>query len=125
MAIKDYPIEGTNHQFKAGQIVVIPAYALQRDPEYYPNPDAFDPDRFSPAESASRNPYTFLPFGEGPRNCIGSRFGMMQARIGIITLLSNFKLTLSPKTPCPLEISKTDFILSSVGGVWLKIGKVE
>lgn len=45
---------------------------IQMDPEYYPNPDKFDPDRFSDENKSAVDPYTFLPFGIGPRNCIGN-----------------------------------------------------
>lgn len=50
---------------------MIPVFALHRDPEYYPNPDVFDPDRFTPENKKLRPPCTYLPFGDGPRNCIG------------------------------------------------------
>lgn len=57
-----------------GTAVVIPTYGLQTDPQYYPDPEKFDPERFSKEEIAKRHPYTYLPFGEGPRNCIGKYF---------------------------------------------------
>ena len=51
--------------------VWIPAYALQRDPKIYPNPDTFEPERFNEEAIKNRHPSYFLPFGDGPRNCIG------------------------------------------------------
>jgi cytochrome P450 len=50
---------------------VIPVYALHRDPKYYPDPERFDPERFNEDEKANRHHYVYLPFGEGPRICIG------------------------------------------------------
>jgi cytochrome P450 len=50
---------------------VIPVYALHHDPKYYPEPERFDPERFNEDEKANRHRYVYLPFGEGPRICIG------------------------------------------------------
>jgi cytochrome P450 len=52
-------------------ITIIPIYALHHDPKYYPEPERFDPERFNEDEKAKRNHYVYLPFGEGPRICIG------------------------------------------------------
>lgn len=54
-----------------GDICVIPMFAIHRDPKHYPNPDKFDPERFSDENKDSINPLAYLPFGLGPRNCIG------------------------------------------------------
>ena len=56
---------------KKGEFVWIPIYALHHDPKYYPDPSRFDPERFSDDNKASIDPVTYLPFGIGPRNCIG------------------------------------------------------
>lgn len=61
---KDYPVPGTNHVIEKGSNLMLPMHAIHNDPEYFPNPDKFDPDRFSPEEVKKRNPITFLPFGK-------------------------------------------------------------
>lgn len=76
------------------------------DPAYYPDPERFDPERFDIEAKKMRNATTWLAFGDGPRNCIGLRFGMMQARIGLIYLLYNFEFSICPKTTIPIGISK-------------------
>jgi cytochrome P450 len=55
-----------------GVLAAIPILALHHDPKYYPDPDRFDPERFSEEEKAKRHHYVYLPFGEGPRICIGT-----------------------------------------------------
>lgn len=123
-AAADYPVEGTNLYIPKGCTVVIPVYAIQHDPELYPSPEQFDPDRFSAENMQQRNPYSFLPFGEGPRNCIGLRFGMMQSRIALAKVLLNFKMTLSEKMTLPMTFSKRQWIIASDTGIWLKLEKI-
>jgi cytochrome P450 family 6 len=66
-----YQIPGTDIVLEKGILTVIPVLALHHDPKYYPDPERFDPERFSEEENAKRHQYVYLPFGEGPRICIG------------------------------------------------------
>lgn len=122
---RDYKVPGTNHVLEKGTLVWLPIFAIQNDPEFFPEPEKFKLERFTPEEIAKRGPNKWLPFGEGPRNCIGLRFGMMQAKIGLATLLDNFEFSLSEKTPIPLEIQPLPFILASVGGVYLQVKRIK
>jgi cytochrome P450 len=68
---KRYEIPGTNVILEKGIQVVIPAMGLHYDPQYFPEPEKFDPERFSEEVKSKRHNYVYLPFGEGPRICIG------------------------------------------------------
>jgi cytochrome P450 family 6 len=123
-ATADYEIPDTKVVIEKGTTVLVPVYAIHHDPEFYPEPEMYDPERFTTENEAKRNPFSFLPFGEGPRNCIGLRFGLMQARIGLATLLSSFRFEIASPTAMPLVLSKTSAVLTPVGGVWLKVEKL-
>jgi cytochrome P450 family 6 len=68
---KPYNIPETDTVLDKGLRVIIPTLALHHDPKYYPEPERFDPERFSEEEKQKRHHYVYLPFGEGPRICIG------------------------------------------------------
>lgn len=122
---KDYIIPGTDLCISKGDQVELAMFCLHRDPEHYPDPDKFDPERFTPENVKARNPFTFLPFGEGPRNCIGMRFGMMQSKLGIVKILQNFELSPSEKTPIPIKFVPSSPFLAPVGGMHLKLKKIQ
>ncbi|XP_069066072.1 cytochrome P450 3A21-like isoform X2 [Pleurodeles waltl] len=93
-----------------GVVVVIPLYSLHRDPEYWPEPDKFNPDRFTKENKETQEPYTFLPFGSGPRNCIAMRFALLNVKVGIVSLLQNFSFQVCKETPIPLELDTRGFV---------------
>lgn len=72
MCSEDYPVEGTSFVLKKGTGVMISILGLHRDPEYFPNPEIFDPNRFSDESRMYIPSYVYMPFGEGPKICIGS-----------------------------------------------------
>ncbi|KAF2883647.1 hypothetical protein ILUMI_22519 [Ignelater luminosus] len=109
--VKDYKIENTDTIIDKGTRLFIPTYAIHRDPDNFPEPEQFDPDRFSPENKRDIKPFTYLPFGDGPRNCIGLRFGLMQSKLGIATVLKDFKFTLNEKTKMPMEFNHHNFVL--------------
>ncbi|NXG44716.1 CP3AC protein, partial [Psilopogon haemacephalus] len=82
-----------------GMVVMIPAHVLHRHPAYWPEPDLFSPERFSNKNRESIDPYTFLPFGAGPRNCIGMRFALMIMKMAVVVLLQNFSFRTCKDTP--------------------------
>lgn len=69
---QDYLIPDTDITIPSGTQIHISILGIQNDPEHYPVPERFDPDRFTEEEKSKRHHYAYLPFGEGPRNCIGT-----------------------------------------------------
>jgi cytochrome P450 len=79
-----------------GAYVILAQYVTQRHPEFWIDPDAFEPERFSDERSAGRHRYAYFPFGGGPRLCIGNQFAMMEAQLILATILSRHELRLTP-----------------------------
>ena len=103
-------------QILPGDTVMLPIYALHRNHLLWPDPHAFDPDRFAPGASVDR--YSFLPFGDGPRICIGASFAIQEAVIILATLLARFRFAPVPgRPPKPVLI----LTLRPEGGVWLTV----
>jgi cytochrome P450 len=69
---KPTTLRGTDVTVEKGIMVLVPILGLHHDPKYYPDPERFDPERFNVAEKKKRPQFCYLPFGEGPRMCIGS-----------------------------------------------------
>ena len=103
--------------------VWIPAYAIQRDPVYFEEPEKFNPDRYLNGGSADIKSTTFLSFGIGPRQCIGNRFAILETKIMLFHLLARCNLKICSKTTVPLKISKKTFGLAADGGYWLNVEK--
>ncbi|XP_076381684.1 cytochrome P450 9e2 [Megalopta genalis] len=105
-----------------GDALWIPTFALNNDPEYFPNPEKFDPERFSEENKARIAPYTFLPFGIGPRMCIGNRFALMEIKIMMVYLLQKFVIEPNEKTK-PLLSSRMNFQMLPLDGFWYTLKK--
>ena len=96
-----------------GDSFVIPVYAVHHMEEYYPQPEEFRPERFLPENKDKLIPYTFLTFVAGPRNCIGMRFAMLEAKLAIASLLLEFDFVRSSRTSVPLDLSSSKIILTA------------
>ena len=79
-----------------GRTVMLCSYAVQRRPEYWPNPEGFDPGRFAPEAMRERPRHAYFPFGGGPRKCLGERFAMLEAMIIMAMVLQRYRLDLAP-----------------------------
>nr|XP_013811097.1 PREDICTED: cytochrome P450 3A8-like isoform X2 [Apteryx mantelli mantelli]XP_013811098.1 PREDICTED: cytochrome P450 3A8-like isoform X3 [Apteryx mantelli mantelli] len=93
-----------------GMVIMIPAYVMHHDPEYWPQPEEFRPERFSKENKGSIDPYTYLPFGAGPRNCIGMRFALLTLKVAVVVLLQNFSFRPCKDTPIPLVLDTQGFM---------------
>ncbi|KAH8290779.1 hypothetical protein KR054_005866 [Drosophila jambulina] len=106
--------------------VLVPTLGIHHDPEFYPEPEKFIPERFDEEQVKQRPACTFLPFGDGPRNCIGLRFGRMQVIVGMALLIHNYKFELHPtKTSVPIKYKVKNILLSAEGGINLNVSKIE
>jgi cytochrome P450 len=81
-----------------GSVIAICIYALHRHPGFWDSPEVFDPDRFTPENSGSRHKFAYIPFGAGPRQCIGNTFGLMEASLIIAGVARRYDLQLVPGT---------------------------
>ncbi|KAK2489316.1 hypothetical protein MC885_016594, partial [Smutsia gigantea] len=100
---KDVEIKGV--LIPKGTVVMVPVFILHKDPELWPEPEEFRPERFSKKNKDGLNPYTYVPFGSGPRNCIGMRFALLNMKLAIVRVLQNFSFKPCKETQIPLKLS--------------------
>lgn len=91
------------YDIKKGAIIGVSPYVLHRHPKYWENPEEFDPMRFTPEKAAARSRYSYLPFGGGPRMCIGNAFAMMEAQIILAMIARDYSLTVDPSHPVSID----------------------
>lgn len=109
------------HLLKEGDNVWFPIYGIQRDPQFYPEPDKFDPDRFLNDTKQMINSGLFLTFGMGPRMCIGNRFAMLETKVLLFHLFARCNLVPCSKTTIPMKLNKKGFAMTAENGFWFKI----
>ncbi|XP_060696315.1 cytochrome P450 3A19-like [Hemiscyllium ocellatum] len=100
---KDVQLNGVT--VPKGTVVMVPAYVLHHDPKYWSEPEEFRPERFSKENRESRNPNIFLPFGVGPRNCIGMRFAQLMMKMALASFLQHLTIVPCQETSIPLEMN--------------------
>ncbi|XP_048756033.2 cytochrome P450 3A6-like [Ostrea edulis] len=108
LAESDIDIEG--YTIPKGTDISFPIYSIHRDPKYWENPTKFDPDRFSPENKEKRHPYAYLPFGHGPRSCIGMRLAQVEMKFAMSYILQHYRFKTCEETEIPLTISKAGLI---------------
>ncbi len=97
-----------------GTPTYVPVYAVHRHAALWRDPDAFNPDRFLPEAVADRHRYAYLPFGAGPRICIGASFAMLEAVAILATMVQSFRLTMAPG---PVPVPRQRITLRPQGGL--------
>ncbi|KAK4878167.1 hypothetical protein RN001_010673 [Aquatica leii] len=120
----DYKVPNIDLVLKKGTRVTIPLLGIQNDPEYFPEPEKFNPERFASKNKELINQFCYMPFGEGPRVCIGLRFAFLQMKLGLSILLKNYKFSINEKTQLPLKMNPKPLVLSPIGSIWLNVEKV-
>ncbi|HEX8503588.1 MAG TPA: cytochrome P450 [Pyrinomonadaceae bacterium] len=92
-ALADFRVGG--HVIPAGSLVVVSQYVMHRDARFWPDPERFDPGRWTAEEKAARPQYSFFPFGGGPRRCIGEAFAMTEGVMLLATLARRWRMRLA------------------------------
>lgn len=99
--------EISGHTIPAGSMLLLCPYTTHRHPDFWEQPEVFDPQRFTPEHSAGRPYYAYFPFGGGPRLCIGQHFAMMETQLILATIAQRYRLQLVPGHPVEPELSLT------------------
>ncbi|XP_070558876.1 cytochrome P450 3A31-like [Ptychodera flava] len=115
-------INGIN--FRKGVVVDVPIYTIHHNPEYWPEPEKFKPERFTAEAKAERDPYTFLPFSHGPRSCIGMRFAQMEMKITLARILQKYRFKTCADTEIPLSL-RPGVVTTPMNGVMLTVVRRE
>jgi cytochrome P450 len=114
-AIDDDEIGG--YHIPARSMIVICPYITQRTAAWWPEPEAFDPDRFAPERSAGRPHFAFCPFGGGPRLCIGNSFAIMEATVILAMTAQRFRVEVDPSRPVKLVL----YVSLMAHNLWLRM----
>ncbi|XP_047529705.1 uncharacterized protein LOC125065894 [Vanessa atalanta] len=123
---KDYNMGKPNDKaekdfiMRKGELLWIPVWCYHYDPKYFPNPNKFDPERFSNENKHKINPMAYLPFGLGPRNCIGSRFALCEMKALLYQILLHIEVSPSEKTVLSRKLATNSFNIRLAGGYWFR-----
>ncbi|KAL3273895.1 hypothetical protein HHI36_015319 [Cryptolaemus montrouzieri] len=110
-------------KLEIGDIVWLPIWPIHRDHKYWENPEKFDPERFSLENKKKITPYSYIPFGVGPRNCIAFRFAIMEIKIAFYHIITNFEIVPTNRSSIPFKSKKRINSLTSHTGFWFGFKK--
>ncbi|KZC05576.1 Cytochrome P450 9e2, partial [Dufourea novaeangliae] len=106
---------------KKGMNVWIPVHAIQTDPKHFEDPDKFNPERFLQDGKRIASSGTFIPFGMGPRICIGNRFALLEIKILLFHLFARCNMVPCSRTNIPFKMAKGVLAITAANGFWLKV----
>lgn len=116
-AKNDFHHKGT--KFKAGTCFMAPVYQIQRDPRFWPDPLVFNPDRFAPENAVHFNKTAFMPFGMGPRHCVGKNMAILKLKLTMARLLMTYHLELGPSQTDEIKLASRAMLSAPVNGPWI------
>ncbi|XP_075975554.1 cytochrome P450 6a8-like isoform X2 [Anticarsia gemmatalis] len=117
--MEDYTFP-TGLRVEKGLRIHLPIWHIQRNAAYFPEPETFRPERFIGEEKANIRPYTYMPFGEGYRICIGLRFAKMQILAGLVTVFKSYRLELADGQPTTLKFDPRVVVNKPTSNIFLK-----
>nr|NP_001352309.1 cytochrome P450 6k1-like [Cyphomyrmex costatus] len=117
MAMQTYKVPKFNLVIEKGTPIYIPMLGLHYDPEYFPNPEKFDPERFSEENKCNMPSCIYFPFGDGPHACIGTRFGLLLIKLTLIKILNKYEVTPCEKTMMPMIIDSAMAMTAPLNGI--------
>lgn len=121
--VKKYQIPGTDTIIEEGIDILISILGLHMDKKYYEEPERYNPDRFS-NKKMSEFSQPYYPFGDGPRNCIGMRLGILQIKIALISMLRKFKYDIFDHNQSKeLKFDPKHFLIVPIDGICLKLSQ--
>nr|ACZ97410.2 cytochrome P450 CYP6CT1 [Zygaena filipendulae] len=120
----DYKVPNSDLIIEEGTLVFLPVQAYQMDPDIFPDPENFDPERFTAINKANMHPCHWMPFGAGPRKCLGLRQGYIQTKLALIMILQRYELLLDERTEIPIKVKKSSLTYAPETDIWLKLRKI-
>ncbi|CAH1113022.1 unnamed protein product [Psylliodes chrysocephalus] len=120
---EDFPVPNSDVVIEKGTAVLIPTLGLHLDKNLFPDPHKYDPERFRNKINTT-NGLSYIPFGDGPRNCLGERFGRMAAKLALVSIINNFEVTKCSTTPIPIIIEPKCLLIESKGGLPLRFTRL-
>ncbi|XP_068979727.1 cytochrome P450 6k1-like [Bombus flavifrons] len=123
ITVADYKVPNSDLVIEKGTPIFISIMGSHYDSRYFPNPEKYDPLRFTEEVKSTRPSLSYLPFGAGPRICLGMRLGLMQSKLGVVQILKDYEISPCKKTKIPIVLDPNGIITTAVGGVHLNIRK--